>query len=354
MADVTPRDAAPLELIVDAHSDLPFDLVYRRHEPNPFAAHWLPKFESGGVGCVVCALSVESEDLPESALRRALEQVAAVHRAVRENLDSVRLVRSAGDLDIAKAGEQIGLLLCLEGSEPLGYDLEMADVFWELGVRVFGLTWNRRNAFADGLGEPPGGGLTHRGMALVDRLVQRRAIIDLAHASERTFFEVLERVENGSVILSHAACRSILETPRNASDEQLRALAECGGVLGIMALPFVIDPTEPTLGRFIDHIDHAVEVMGIENVGIGGDFQREIAVAGFARTPTSQVGIETLLPPGMTLDTPLVNLAGPEDYPALVQALAERGYTGDRLERILRSNFLRAFELALPRGEENR
>jgi membrane dipeptidase len=339
------------ELIVDAHNDLPFELVYRRQEANPFATHWLPKLERGGVRLVVCALSAETEDLPESALRRTLEQVTACHRAIRENSDYVSFVRSARDLDAVKTGERIGLVLCVEGGEPFGYDPEMADVFWELGVRVFGLTWNRRNAFGDGLGEPPGGGLTHRGMALVDQLTQRGAIIDLAHASERTFFEVLERVEDGTVILSHAGCRSIVDSPRNASDEQLEALAGHGGVLGIMALPFVIDPSNPTIARMIDHFDHAVELMGIEHVGIGGDFQRQIALSGAFRTPPSQVNVETLLPPGMTLDASLKNLAGPEDYPALVQALTERGYAGERLERILGGNFVRVFERTLP-GDE--
>lgn len=332
-----------MTLLVDAHNDLLLELAHRRAEERPFARYWLGSLEHGGVRLQVCPLYAGLEHLPEGALRRALEQVAACYRAVRENSGRVMLVRTSGDLATLENGERLGLMLSMEGAEPFGYDPEMADVFWELGVRMFALTWNRRNAFADGLAEPPGGGLSRLGHALVDRLAARGAILDLAHASERTFLDVLEGADGASVVVSHASSRAVLDSPRNLSDEQLRALAERGGVLGIMAHPLVVDPDEPTIERVMDHLDHAVSVAGIEHVGLGADFIRQVARSLAVQTPP-----DALLPAGMEMDAAIEDLAGPEDYPNLVAALRARGYQGDRLDAVLGGNFLRVFRRALP------
>lgn len=169
-------------MIADAHNDLLIEIAWRegQGEQNPFAEHWLPKLETGRVELQVCPIYVDLEFLPEAALRVALRQAAAFHRAVRANAPSVRAVSEASDLD----GEGIGLLLSMEGAEPLGSSPDLFDAFWELGVRMISLTWNRRNAFADGAAEA--GGLSALGRELVSRIVERGAVLDLVHASERT------------------------------------------------------------------------------------------------------------------------------------------------------------------------
>jgi membrane dipeptidase len=320
------------------------ELVHRRVEENPFARHWLDKLEHGRVGIQVCPVyGAFLGDLPESSLRRALEQVNALYRAARENEGRVALVFDRAALDQARSRGAIGLLLALEGAEPLGYDPELVDIFWQLGVRMFSLTWNRRNPFADGRAEPPGGGLSRLGQELIDRLAAHGAILDLAHASERTFFEVLERTDDAAIVVSHAACSVVLDTPRNLSDEQLEALAERGGVLGIMLHPLVIDPASPTIARALDHFDHAVEVMGIEHVGIGADFIGQVARATMLPTPP-----DALLPEGVPMDAAITDLAGPDEYPKLLEALEGRGYAGADLDAILGENFVRLFRRALP------
>jgi membrane dipeptidase len=166
-------------------------------------------------------------------------------------------------------------------------------------------------------------------------------ILDLAHASEQTFADVLETSGDAPVLVSHAACRALYETPRNVSDAQMEAIAARGGVLGIMILPFVIDRARPTIGRVIDHVDHAVAVMGIEHVALGGDFFRQIAHAG-GQVPAF-AGADT--PPA---DDSIEGLSGPEEYPALVAALVARGYEGERLERILGTNLVAFLRRSLP------
>ena len=324
--------------IADAHNDLLLELVHRRYEERPFVRHWLEPLRRGGVGLQVCPMYVGIEDTPENALRRAVEQVAAFNRAVRESDGAVVAVRMQADLDALDG--RLGLALSLEGCEPLGSDPESIEVFWELGVRMAGLTWNRRNAFADGLAEPAGGGLSRLGEELVDRMVALGIAIDLAHASPKTFEDVLGRASDTPLLVSHAGCRGVHDVERNLADDQLRALASRDGLLGIMLLPIAVG--EPlTLERVVDHVDHAVDVMGVEHVCFGGDFVRQMHRAIGPGRP------DPLLPPG-ELERAVDGLAGPEDYPALVETLQRRGYEGERLAAILSENLVRFLRRALP------
>ncbi len=311
-------------MIADAHTDLLLELAYREHrlgESDVFARTWLPALEAGGVGLQVCPVYVDIAVQPEGALREALGQVASFHRALRENQDRVIHVRTAADLDVVAAGERIGLLLSLEGVEQFGVETWPADVFHELGVRMAGLTWNRRNAFADGAAEE-GGGLSRLGRELVDRLVSLGVVLDLAHASRGTFTQVLERVEGAPVLYSHGGCRALHDTPRNLDDDQLRALAKANGLFGLMLHPLAIDPVDRTIDRAIDHLEHAAEVMGSERVCLGGDFTRRIWEA----MPAPPEPKDGLAPPGLQPGRGIDGLTGPEHYQALVAGLRTRGW----------------------------
>ena len=163
-------------MIADAHVDLLMELAYRERrlgEANVFADTWLPLLERGGVGLQVCPIYVDVAVQPEGSLREALSMVASFHRALGENGGRVVQVSSAADLDAVESGERIGLMLSLEGVECFGVETWPAEVFHALGVRMAGLTWNRRNAFSDGAAED-GGSLSRLGRELVDRLVVAR------------------------------------------------------------------------------------------------------------------------------------------------------------------------------------
>jgi membrane dipeptidase len=335
-------------LFVDAHNDLLIEVAFRmrrRGETNPFAEHWLPKLRSGGVSLQVCPVYVDLPLLPDGALREALSLVAAFHRAVHDNADDVLAVRTRDDLAAVERRERIGLLLSLEGAEPLGYDPWLAEVLWELGARMISLTWNRRNPFADGAGEVDAGGLSGLGRQLVDLCVELGFVLDLAHAGERTFREVLDRIGDAPVIVSHADCRAVFDHPRNLSDDALKELAEHAGVLCVMQHPISVDHTSPTIDRVVDHIDHAVEVMGIDHVGLGSDFTQQLA-----RSYNWVAPPDALLPDGMAADAAIEGLAGPDDFPNLVAALRRRGYEGESLEAVLGGNLLRVLGDALPRA----
>ena len=317
-------------MIADAHLDLLLELGYRElrfGETGSFARTWLPLLEAGDVRLQVCPVFVELERQPEGTLREALGQATCLLRAVRENPDRLRQVRSVADLDAVEQGERIGLMLSLEGVEQFGYETWPAEAFWELGMRMAGLTWNRRNPFADGVAED--GGLSRLGRELVDELSRLGVIIDVAHASPLAFAEILERVEGSRVICSHAACRALNDHPRNLSDDQLRALADAGGIFGLMLHPLVIGHEQRTLDRVVDHLEHAIEVMGLDHVCLGGDFTTRLSEV-LPRRPEPADG---LMPAGLVAGAGIEGLKGPEDYPALLAHLRSRGWAEADVDR---------------------
>ncbi len=313
-------------MIADAHTDLLMELAHRQHrlgESDVFARTWLPLFEAGGVGLQVCPIFVPLEHQPEGTLRHALGQATSFHAAARENPERVCVVRTRGDLDAVERGERIGLVLALEGVEPFGYETWGVDLFWEVGLRVAGLTWNRRNPFADGAAEH--GGLSGLGRSLLDRLAERSVVLDLAHASERLFWECLERYR-GRVTVTHAGCRAVHDHPRNLSDEQLRALGEREGLFGLMLHPLAIGPEERTIAR----------VIGAERLCLAGDWTGRLDEF----VPHAPIP-DGLMPPGLEEGSSIEGLAGHEDYPALVAALGARGWDGEWLEGLLSGNLIR-------------
>jgi membrane dipeptidase len=332
-------------VIADAHVDLLLELAHRElhhGERGSFGETWLPLLESGGVGLQVCPIFVGIERQPEGTLREALGQATCFSRAIAEHPDRVCSVRTRGDLDAVERGERIGLMLSLEGVEQFGYELWPAEAFWALGMRMASLTWNRRNPYADGAAER--GGLSRLGRELVDRLVELGVIVDLAHASPRTFAEVLERTSGTPVLVSHAGCRTVLDTPRNLDDGQLRLLADADGLFGLMLHPLAIDPERRTIERVIEHLEHAVEVMGIERVCLGGDFTRRLMQV-LPPMPSTPDG---LAPPGLPPGAGIDGLSGPEHYPALVTAMQRRGWEEDAIAAVTHANLLRLLRRALP------
>ena len=238
---------------------------------------------------------------------------------------------------------RLRLVLSMEGVEPLEGDPGAFDDWYERGVRTASLTWNHANEFAGGI-DTPTQGLTDRGRVLV-----RRFANSASSSTSRTHPSRPGTTSSTKEIpfsVTHAGCRAVHDHPRNLADWQLEALAERGGVLGMMALSFVVDPDAPTLSRWLDHFDHAVAVMGIEHVGLGADFvdqatptEQRLGLDEVPQSETDQVAKSHFALDGFT---------GPEDFPSLVTALAARGYDGQRLEAIMSTNWLRILREALP------
>ena len=328
---------------VDAHNDLSAELLERRGEPTAFSRHWLPLLRQGGVCLTVCAVNVVDAGRPVAThLMVALAQIATILTAVAETDSTVIAVHDADGVRAVQADNgPIGLMIGLEGCEPLGGDPLLARVFFELGVRCFGLTWNARNAFACGLREEVDDGVTAVGRGLLGVLSGLDCVVDLSHASPRTVSDALELLPPGRAFVSHAGCRAVYDTPRNLSDDQLRAVADHGGVLGVLGHPVGVDTRQPTVGRMIDHIDHAVELMGPGRVGIGPDFFRRLARV--RKLAPGEAGLPAELPADAVID----GFEGPEAYPNLAAQLRARGYDDEQVAAICGANMLKFFAAAL-------
>jgi membrane dipeptidase len=185
------------------------------------------------------------------------------------------------------------------------------------------------------------------GRELVDRLVPLGCAIDLAHASEQTFADVLDQTGDGvSLLVSHTCCRAIRDIPRNSSDDQLRAVAERDGLIGIMALASAVDPDQHDLERYLDHVEHAVSVAGAEHVCVGGDFMAQLMQSGSVTITPRE--LKSLTTPGLDPGTPVTGLAGPQDYPALAEGLARRGHDDETIAGLLHGNLVGFLHRSLP------
>ena len=314
-------------LVVDAHADILCDVRTRRRagESQVLRRRHLPRLRAGGFDAVVFALYL-TPYMPESALRETLLMIDDLYQEIAESGDDLYLVRSAAELLAGRRPRRLAILLSLEGAEPLGLDLGILRLLHQLGLRALGLTWARRNAVGDGNREEyTGGGLTHFGQAVVRECGRLGLLVDVSHLSTAGFRDVL-RLAEGPVIASHSNARALCDHPRNLTDDQLRALAATGGVVGLNACPDFVHPTQPTLDRLVDHAEHIASVMGPGHVGLGLDL------------------LEYL--PGYE-ETRLAGLRDASEAPAITARLAERGASEDEIRDLLGRNWLRVWERVL-------
>jgi len=327
--------------VIDAHFDLLMDVVIRRSrgERHVIETSYLPEFLSGGINTVVAAVFVDSAFVPEMALRKALQQISSLHDEVRES-NQIAICRTAEELEQARSEGKLSFILSLEGADPLYNDLSMLRIFYELGVRMMGLTWSRRNFAGEGSDFTPyprrrSSGLSDFGLQLVEAAGAIGMLIDVSHLNDEGFRDVME-VAKGPVIASHSNCRILTRTMRNLSDEQITAIARHGGVIGINSISmFVAERDEDAnVDHMVRHIDHVVNLVGIEHVGIGLDltdaFLKYVATEDLARMSRKPFDI----------------LKGHAELPKLQETLSKRGYSAEHIGLILGGNFERVFKMA--------
>ncbi len=278
----------------------------------------VPRLSEGGVTAQVFALWAEP-DQPARATLQAMRSLDAFYTTVDESAGALRLAVTAADVERAKADGVVAGLLSIEGADALNGELAMLRVFYRLGVRAVGLTWNHRNQAADGVAESrTGGGLTEFGVAPVREMNRLGMLVDIAHLAPRGVEDVLA-ISAAPIIDSHANAQSLCSHRRNLTDAQLEAVARSGGVVGVVYYPGFVhdDPQKADLDRLVDHIDHMVSVIGPNHVGLGSDFD------GFMGEP------------------PPTGLEDVSRLPALTQKLLDRGHAPDDVRRILGGNWLR-------------
>lgn len=266
-------------VVVDTHLDLAGE-IYNRYmagEKEIIKNYYLENFKKGGFNLIISSLYMDDMFLPEMALRVALGQIRALIEDIESCKDQVMLVKTKEDLNKVVSEDKIGIIISFEGLEPIGNDIGLLRIFYELGVRAGGLVWSRRNFVADGCSFNPveegqRGGLTRFGVNVVKKMEEMNMLIDVSHLNDEGFWDVV-KFTNKPFIASHSNSRELHGRMRNLTDEQIKAIASRNGVIGINAYKTIagVREGENPISRLADHIEYMVNLVGAKHVGYGFD-----------------------------------------------------------------------------------
>jgi membrane dipeptidase len=331
--------------VVDCHSDIPVDLWARRRagEPAPLSDDYANRLRQGGVRLVFMTVGGDQATTMDGLGRPDLRALELIDDVVSEaeNDDGLRIVRTGADLDRLLADRALGIILHFEGLAPLRASEALVRSFHRLGVRSAQLTWNQRNAVADGVGERVPAGLSERGRELIVELAGCGTLMDVSHLAPHGFWDLVELLD-GPIVASHANAAAVWPHPRNLEDDQIWAIASSGGLVGACFFPSFIGE-DPGLPRLIDHVDHIVELVGIDHVGVGPDyveFARELIIADMNHGSGS-------LDYANAFDF-ADGLRETETLPVFTAGLIERGYAETDIAKIIGGNALRVLRSVLP------
>jgi membrane dipeptidase len=297
----------------------------------------LPRSRAGGLAGGLFAINAPSEmdgDHGEplehgEASAFTLAALGRAHALATAAEGAVRVVTAGDELDRCRDDDALAVVLHLEGAEAIDTDLWALDAWYAAGVRSLGLVWSRPGAFAHGVpfrfpsSSDTGPGLTDAGRALVRRCAQLGVALDVSHLNAAGFADVA-RIGVAPIVASHCGCHALCAVSRNLTDEQLREVARSEGIVGIVFTP----PFTRADGRkdadtpvetIVAHIRHAVEIAGIEHVGLGSDFD------------------------GALMPHDLPDVAA---LPRLIEALRDDGFSDAEVESIAWRNWRRVLALA--------
>lgn len=280
-----------------------------------------------------------------SPLAPALLEIAAGLEAIASRPDDLLLVRDADDILRAKKERKVAVIFGPQNARPAEEGLYVFRVLWELGVRIVQLTYNERNLFGDGIAEDANAGLSRVGRQAIDEMNRLGILIDLSHCGDRTTLETIDASAD-PVIVTHSNCRALHDSPRNKTDEQIRALASRGGIIGLsLWSPMLRFDRRPTLDDFIRHVDHVAGLVGIEHCAIGSDMSegsdREAWIKRSGRGGRYPM-VSGRMGDWFTFETRFpADAMSIVDFPKVAQALARLGLSALELRGVLGENFLR-------------
>ncbi|GAA4941566.1 membrane dipeptidase [Nonomuraea thailandensis] len=328
-------------VVADTHNDLLMAVSAR--PPHQWASffreRWLPQLLDGGVNLQVLPVFIDDQFLPEGALRQTLRMIECAHVLAEGNPDHVRLCLDASDIDRALDDGKIALVLAMESMPGLDASVELIPTVHRLGVRVASIAHFGRTPLADGSGEDAtGSGLTSAGVAALQEMERLGIVFDVSHLGASGVAHVLE-LATRPVIATHSSARALRDHHRNLTDDQLRAVAATGGVICVnFFAPFLAEREEDmTLDRLLDHIEHIVSVAGIDHVGLGPDFIREVMDD---LTPPCCEDLHTR---GVDPKQAIQGLEGPRGLPMVTEGLLARGLPEKDVMQIIGGNVHRLF-----------
>lgn len=308
--------------------------------------------KDSGVTCISPTLGVRKPEKAEGTyMLRAFPASAAIedcrkwNKFVADNPEALVAVRESGDIRRAKEGGMAAIMLNFQNC-PIGDDLDNLDMFHALGVRSIQVTYNERNLLGDGSTERTDSGLSDFGIAAVERMNELGILVDSSHSGYRTTLDAIA-FSKKTPIISHSNCRALNDHPRNKSDEQIRALAAKGGVIGLTTVNVMVKRDLPvTMEDYLDHIDHVVKLVGIDHVGFGSD----VDMQGWPTDPEKKDEFLSFYGKPYFKDSyrfryPLAvdGLNHEHKWKYVTGGLLKRGYTDDQIAKVLGGNWLRVF-----------
>jgi len=306
----------------DVHSDILVDITVRRQsgERDVFKKYHYQKLKKGGIDGFIAAVWVDRDDI--DPLDRMMQILKEGLKELEDIKDIAQLVLKYEDFDEIKNKGKMQIILGCEGLSGIKGNLDYLELLYKMGVRCASLTWNEENELATGVKGDKNRGLTKLGKECVKKLEKLGILIDVSHANEKTFWDICE-VSEKPIIASHSNVYSLCRHVRNLKDEQIKAIFEKNGVIGINAYPDFLDEVNPTIYKFVEHIDYVVEKIGIDYVALGFDycdFLGEKVTSGLEDASKSEKVIELLI---------------------------KKGYKEEDIEKIMYKNIKRVFKHTL-------
>ncbi len=279
----------------------------------------LPRLIRGNVGlqCLaVCVHPNKDRGCFENGIRLVNE-----FEHLYKSIDLLMPIKCFDDIQNVINTNKIGIMLTLEGADMLDSDIDKIDLLYDKGVRIFAFTWNNSNFLSGGIGENKDG-LTDKGILMLKKCEDKGVLIDVSHISEKGFWDIAENSIK-PFIASHSNAKKICNNKRNLSDEQLKAIKNCGGSVGINFYPpFLNELGFANIDDIIGHIEYIAGLIGIEYISIGSDFD----------------GVDNDLPYGME---------HPGKLQTIPNRLARMNYTQQEIDCICHDNMLRVFSKVL-------
>lgn len=311
---------------------LPWSRPYLPADAN--FADQMQRFQQAGITHV--SLTVASGRESETD---ALSNLGELSRLTRDA--GIVLTRTAGEIAVAQKEGRFSASLHFQSATPFSRDLQLVDAFFQAGIGRAILAYNEANVFADGCHEPRNAGLSAYGRELVALMDRAGMRVDLTHCGARTTFDVLEMGLSHPPIFSHSNARALYDHERNITDEQIRAVAEVGGYVGVNGVGFFLGADGPDLPREVArHIAHISGIIGADRVGLGFDFMY-LEGSDYAFYNRNKARWPRGYP------TPPWSFFQPEQLGDLVAELETAGFDQDEIRGILGGNYLR---LTVPGG----
>lgn len=282
-------------------------------------------------------------------LKSALKNITEWDNRIKNNSDVLIKATSAADFIRAKKENKTAVLYGFQNATMMEKSIKNLDTLYDAGTRWIQLTYNQRNLLGDGSTERTDCGLSDFGIEAIERMNELGIMIDLSHCGKETTNDGIRFSKTGACF-NHTMCESLYKNhPRSKTDAQIKAMADKGGIMGVICLGYMIGPelgTKTTLETYVDHIDHVVKIAGIDHVGVAADFAIQGLQATGATKENWYVPRLTKFKPSYKVQWPpwIPELDKPDRYLQVAKILDKRGYSTGDIEKILGLNWLRYFK----------